>query len=146
MSDRPQREIPARGYPAIFPARPASLEPEAWPNAESGFRRADLLIASEPRLVSDDQLRDPRIPRAPSVPRVHVPGPRPTTSEQRRPTAATPATAVEAHQKQATPPTPAAVALGTAMPTRGQRWELSVVIACVVGFVAATLALVAGLL
>ena len=142
MSNRPQRETRARQYRAIIPARPASLEPEAWPDPKSGFRRADLLIASEPRLVSDDQLRDPRIPKAPSVPRVHVPRPRPVAVEQRSP-ADVRAAAVEALGKQAA----SSEAAGAKAPLSkvGKRWPLPIAVLCVIGLVAATVALVAGL-
>jgi hypothetical protein len=137
--------MPEQGYPAIFPARPASLEPEVWPDAKSGFRRADLLIASEPRLVSDDQLRDPRIPKAPTVPRVHVPGTRSNTAEEQRPPPAPTPSPVDAAEAQATRPRAAIVVPDPAVVARRERRQLSVVIACVLGFVAATLALVAGL-
>jgi hypothetical protein len=137
--------MPARKYPAIFPARPGSLEPEAWPDAKSGFRRADLLISSEPRLVSDDQLRDPRIPRAPTVPRLHVPGARPTATQAEPPADALARAALEARHEQLTPLMAAAMVPDAAAHDRRERWQLTLVVACILGFVAGTLALVAGL-
>ena len=61
-------------HPAIFPAPSSSLEPELWQEVESGFRR----VGSGPSLegvrkLSAALLKEPQIPRAPTVPKLPVP-------------------------------------------------------------------------
>lgn len=139
-SNRPQRNAPVRGYPAIFPARSNSLEPEAWPNVESGFRRADLLLAPEPRLMSDDLLREPQIPKAPTVPRVHVPRTR-ALPPLEEPAPALPVV-TSPIEPEAPPGSPKVAAKPAAR--RDERANLWVVVVCFFGLVAATLALLGG--